>query len=76
MKNMAKKIGEWSKIAVKRIHGQRGIGTLEMLLIIALILIVAVAFRKWIMAWVDNLFQTTNDNVNDTLDDNTIELPN
>lgn len=73
---MAKKVGEWGKIAVKRIQGQRGIGTLEMLLIIALILIVAVAFRKWIMAWVDNLFQTTNDNVNDTLDDNTIELPN
>ena len=52
-----------------------GIGTLEMLLIIALILVIAIAFRKWIMSWVDNLFQKTNTNVTNTLDENTIRLP-
>ncbi|TLS50171.1 hypothetical protein FE782_21090 [Paenibacillus antri] len=52
-----------------------GIGTLEMLLIIAVILVVAIAFRKWIMEWINGLFENTNDNVTDTLNENTIVLP-
>jgi len=52
-----------------------GIGTLEMLLIIAVVLVVAIAFRKWIMEWINNLFENTNDNVTDTLNENTIVLP-
>ncbi|HZG56026.1 Flp1 family type IVb pilin [Paenibacillus sp.] len=52
-----------------------GIGTLEMLLIIAVVLVVAIAFRKWIMAWINDLFQNTNDHVTDTLNENTIQLP-
>jgi Flp pilus assembly pilin Flp len=52
-----------------------GIGTLEMLLIIAVILVVAIAFRKWILNWADHLFQNTNKNVNDTITDNAIQLP-
>lgn len=54
---------------------QRGIGTLEMMLIIALVLVVAIAFRKWIMAWIDGLFASTDTQVHDTLKDNTIRLP-
>jgi Flp pilus assembly pilin Flp len=53
-----------------------GIGTLEMLLIIAVILVIAIAFRKWIMEWVNQLFQDTNTNVSDTLSDDAIQLPN
>jgi Flp pilus assembly pilin Flp len=53
-----------------------GIGTLEMLLIIAVILVIAIAFRKWIMEWVNQLFEKTNANVNDTLTDDAIQLPN
>jgi Flp pilus assembly pilin Flp len=34
-----------------------GIGTLEILLIIAVIVIIAIAFRKWIMKWVKQLFE-------------------
>jgi Flp pilus assembly pilin Flp len=34
-----------------------GIGTLEILLIIAVIVIIAIAFRKWIMRWVKQLFE-------------------
>lgn len=56
-------------------HDEDGIGTLEMLLIIAVILVIAIAFRKWIFAWIDNLFQTTNNNVTNTLNENTIQLP-
>jgi Flp pilus assembly pilin Flp len=54
---------------------EEGVGTLEMLLIIAVILIIAIAFRKWIMQWVNELFQRTNENVMDTLNENTIEIP-
>lgn len=61
----------WTRFAKE----EDGIGTLEMLLIIAVILVVAIAFRKWIMEWVNNLFETTNSNVTDTLDENTIVLP-
>jgi Flp pilus assembly pilin Flp len=35
---------------------EEGIGTLEILLIIAVIVIIAIAFRKWIMKWVKQLF--------------------
>jgi Flp pilus assembly pilin Flp len=34
-----------------------GIGTLEILLIVAVIVIIAIAFRKWIMKWIYALFQ-------------------
>jgi len=37
-----------------------GIGTLEILLIIAVIVIIAIAFRKWIMAWVKKLFENAD----------------
>jgi Flp pilus assembly pilin Flp len=35
---------------------EEGIGTLEILLIIAVIVIIAIAFRKWILKWVKHLF--------------------
>jgi Flp pilus assembly pilin Flp len=60
---------------LKLMKDEEGVGTLEMLLIIAVILVVAVAFRKWIMLWINDLFQSTNENVMDTLNENTIELP-
>ncbi|GIP32678.1 Flp1 family type IVb pilin [Paenibacillus sp. J2TS4] len=37
-------------------HDEDGIGTLEILLILAVIVIIAVAFRKWIFQWVEGLF--------------------
>lgn len=37
-----------------------GIGTLEILLIIAVIVIIAIAFRKWIMSWVKKLFENAD----------------
>ncbi|CAG7648103.1 Flp1 family type IVb pilin [Paenibacillus allorhizosphaerae] len=41
-----------------------GLGTLEILLIIAVLLIIAIAFRKWIMKWVGDLFNNANTEVN------------
>ena len=39
----------------------RAIGTLEIILIVAVIVVIAVAFRKWIIAWVEKLFKDSND---------------
>lgn len=46
---------------------ERGIGTLEILLILAVIVLIAVVFRKWIISWVDSLFQSTNEQIQDQL---------
>ncbi|WP_166241729.1 Flp1 family type IVb pilin [Paenibacillus turpanensis] len=45
-------VNEWNKLK----RDESGIGTLEMLLIIAIIIIIAVAFRKWISKWVYEMF--------------------
>lgn len=37
-----------------------GLGTLELLLILAVIVVIAIAFRKWIMRWVGALFHSAN----------------
>ena len=54
---------------------ERGIGTLETILIIAIIVILAVAFRKWIIKWVNDLFTKTNENMNKFNTDNGIQTP-
>jgi len=38
---------------------EEGLGTLELLLILAVLVIIAIAFRKWIISWVNKLFDTT-----------------
>lgn len=38
---------------------EEGLGTLEMLLILAVLVAIAVVFRKWIIAWVNRLFDQT-----------------
>lgn len=42
-----------------------GIGTLEMIMIVAVIVIIAIAFRKWIMKWVGELFTSTDEGITD-----------
>lgn len=36
-----------------------GLGTLEILLILAVLVAIAIVFRKWIIAWVNDLFDET-----------------
>ncbi|MGN7383729.1 Flp pilus assembly protein, pilin Flp [Chlamydia abortus] len=43
---------------------EEGLGTLEILLILAVIVIVAVAFRKWIFQWVEGLFNKADKEIN------------
>lgn len=68
---MKKWVSYWNQLMKE----EDGIGTLEMLLIIAVILVVAIAFRKWIFEWVNKLFTETNQNVKDTLGENTVIIP-
>jgi Flp pilus assembly pilin Flp len=42
---------------------ENGLGTLEMLLILAIIVVIAIAFRKWISNWVNALFDRANDGI-------------
>jgi Flp pilus assembly pilin Flp len=37
-----------------------GLGTLEILLIVAVLVILAIAFRKWLMKWVGALFDSAD----------------
>lgn len=41
-----------------------GLGTLEILLIVAVLLIIAIAFRKWIMKWMEQLFSSADSEIN------------
>lgn len=39
---------------------ESGIGTLEIILILAVLILIAIAFRKWIMKWISDLFALTD----------------
>ena len=42
---------------------ERGIVTLEIIIIIAVLVLVAFAFRQWILEWVTNLFGQTDSTI-------------
>ncbi|UUZ79244.1 hypothetical protein LJK88_29110 [Paenibacillus sp. P26] len=42
-----------------------GLGTLEILLIVAVLIIIAIAFRKWIMKWLKALFESADTEITD-----------
>lgn len=51
-----------------------GLGTLEILLIIAVLVAIAIVFRKWIIEWVNALFTNTQSEL-DKLDSEKIVEP-
>lgn len=48
-------------------QNEDGIGTLEILLIIAVIVIIAIAFRKWIIKWLSELFSKADSSIVDEI---------
>ncbi|ANE47851.1 hypothetical protein SY83_17875 [Paenibacillus swuensis] len=57
---------------------EEGLGTLEIIMIIAVILILAVAFRKWIIGWFEKLLGQANEqliNNTDTVDGTLLTPP-
>lgn len=48
------------KDAVKQFWEEEdGLGTLEILMIVAVLVAIAVVFRKWIINWINSLFEQT-----------------
>ncbi|MCZ8515873.1 Flp1 family type IVb pilin [Paenibacillus filicis] len=44
---------------------EEGLGTLEILLIVAVLIIIAIAFRKWILKWLKALFESADKEIVD-----------
>ena len=65
-------MNKWRLQVAKWLKDEEGIGTLEVILIVAVIVIIAVAFRKWIISWVQKLFDTSNDELMETNKDNIV----
>ncbi|MCL6458217.1 MAG: hypothetical protein K6T85_09445 [Gorillibacterium sp.] len=57
------KVGSVSKRFWK---DEAGLGTLEMLMILAVLVLIAIAFRKWIIKWVNTLFNSTDTKITNT----------
>lgn len=51
-----------------------GLGTLEILLIVAVLVAIAIVFRKWIIAWVNSLFEKSQAEM-DQIDSSTLIEP-
>lgn len=49
-------------------NDEEGLGTLEILLIVAVLIAVALAFRKYIVSWVSKLLDGMDEKVNNNLD--------
>jgi len=56
-------------------HDEEGMSTLEILLIIAVIVIIAIAFRKWIIAWVNGLFKSVDTEISTQNNSGNVVLP-
>lgn len=53
---------------------EEGLGTLEIILIIAVLLILAIAFRKWIIQWFQNLLDNSNETIRE-IEEDEINVP-
>lgn len=57
---------KWVSQGIRRFWEEEdGLGTLEILLILAVLVIIAIAFRKWIMQWVKSLFDSADAQIKD-----------
>jgi Flp pilus assembly pilin Flp len=54
-------IGLMSRAVRRLLHSEEGAGTLEVILIIAVVIIVALLFKDWIIALVEDLMQRADD---------------
>lgn len=72
-----KRTSKWMQSARTKLtrfwRNEDGLGTLEMLMILAVLVIIAIAFRKWIMRWVNSIFTSTDTNI--TNNTSTVTLP-
>lgn len=57
-----KKVFEWMK---QFMEDEEGLGTLEILLIVAVLVAIAIIFRKWIVSWFQKLIGDANSDLKD-----------
>lgn len=63
------------KVRIMRfLKEEKGLGTLEILLILAVLVAIAIVFRKWIISWVNVLFEKSQDEM-DKISTNSIIEP-
>jgi Flp pilus assembly pilin Flp len=56
-------------------NDEEGMGTLEVILIIAVVVMVALVFRKYIISWVNKLFESADKNVTDINNQSGLNTP-
>jgi Flp pilus assembly pilin Flp len=56
-------------------YEEDGLGTLEILLILAVLVAIAIVFRKWIISWVNTLFEKSQNEM-DKIDTDMLVEPN
>jgi len=57
---------KWKPAWKKFWKDESGIGTLEIILIVAVLILIAFLFRGWIISWVNKLLGNANDRLNDS----------
>lgn len=55
---------------------EKGLGTLEVLLIVAVLVAIAIVFRKWIVAWFQDVIGKANSNLKDNTVTTCVPGPN
>lgn len=55
----------WKTLMHNVWHNEEGLGTLEVLLIVAVLVAIAIVFRKWIVAWFQDIIGKANGNLKD-----------
>lgn len=59
-------IKQSKKFISKFIKDEEGLGTLEILLIVAVLVALAIIFRKWIVGWFQQLINGANTNLDNS----------
>lgn len=66
----------WKALAHDVWNNEDGLGTLEVLLIVAVLVAIAIVFRKWIVAWFQNIIGQANGNLKDNMVSTCVPGPN
>jgi Flp pilus assembly pilin Flp len=57
-------------------NDEEGLGTLEVLLIVAVLVAIAIVFRKWIVSWFQDIIGRANGNLKDNTVTTCVPGPN
>ena len=61
-------MGKYCNAYVRFCNNEKGLGTLEILLILAVLVVVAIVFREYILEWIKALLGTTDSEIMDNIE--------